>query len=224
MAMLGPFSFSTEDLVDIFTTAVSDETVEEHDSSKPDETAGKSSSSQPAATPLGVPLEEDARLKRLQELLSLKKMNIPETIEARQLMKKMRGGQLPRPRSLRLTEMDGGSPRSAGEPAANSSTKPMDQARSQDALGTLPGPPKEPRLSPMTRAKQGAGLILDSISAEIAKSLSAFEGTVLDDVQDVGSEDGTMTYSVSGMSLQNVEVNESGVTVRIQPGLVEVVI
>ena len=74
MAMLGPFSFSTEDLVDIFTTAVSDETVEEHDSSKPDENAGKSSSSQPAATPLEVPQEEDARLKRLQELLSLKKM------------------------------------------------------------------------------------------------------------------------------------------------------
>ena len=47
---------------------------------------------------------------------------------------------------------------------------------------------------------------------------------MLDDVQDVGSEDGTMTYSVSGMSLQNVEVDESGVTVRIQPGLVDVVI
>ena len=47
---------------------------------------------------------------------------------------------------------------------------------------------------------------------------------MLDDVQDVGSEDGTMTYSVSGMSLQNVEVDESGVTVRIQPGLVDVII
>ena len=94
--------------------------------------------------------------------------SIPETMEARQLMKKLRGGQLPRPRSLRLTEIDGGSPRSAGEPAANSSAKPMDQARSQaHALGTLPEPPKEPQLSLKTRAQQGAGLILDSISAEM---------------------------------------------------------